>query len=62
MTIPGEVTAEQFKAATGSEPVHDDLNRCNCSLAGHPGHVMCGWCDVCNKPRFVCGHVSAPRK
>jgi hypothetical protein len=47
-------TAEQFKAATGRDPINDDLERANCNLAGSLGHHYCGWCEVHNKPRFLC--------
>lgn len=47
------ITAEQFKAATGHEPVLDDLERCNCTKAGQMGHQMCGWNRALNLPVFM---------
>ena len=51
------ITREQFIAATGYEPVDDDLERCNCPLAGGPAHMVCGWCDIHNKPVFLCSAI-----
>ena len=42
-----------FKAATGNDPIQDDLERCNCPKAGVPGHVGCGWNYRVNQPMFV---------
>lgn len=62
------ITAEQFKAATGSEPDQDDLERCNCHRAGNFGHHNCGWCHVTNLPVFMCvdhardGHIRTPHR
>lgn len=50
------ITAEKFKAVVGEEPQQDDLPRCNCDFAGQDGHTTCGWCEACDKPRFMCGH------
>jgi len=55
------ITAEQFEAATGRKPVDDDLDRCNCDMVGCVGHWQCGWCDQCNLPRFMCGHLMKER-
>ncbi len=55
----GEITAERFAAAVGREPENDDLDRCNCPDAGNIGHLGCGWCRQCEKPRFICGHMLA---
>lgn len=52
-----EVTAEEFKKKTGHLPVQDDLERCNCKLAGQVGHLQCGWCKVHDQPRFICGCI-----
>lgn len=52
-----EITAEMFKAATGLEPRMDDLERCNCPLAGEYGHWSCGWNFTHNKPNFMIGPV-----
>jgi hypothetical protein len=51
------ITREQFVAAVQREPEQDDLSRCNCPKVGEIGHYYCGWCEQCNKPRFICGHV-----
>lgn len=48
-------TAEQFEAATGFPPQHDDLARVNCPYAGALGHLCCGWNHAANKPQFMCG-------
>jgi hypothetical protein len=52
------ITAEKFKERTGLDPVNDDLERCNCDKAGELGHWFCGWCKECDKPRFICNHIS----
>lgn len=46
------ITREHFISATGREPEHDDLERCNCPHAGEITHSMCGWDTERNKPRF----------
>ena len=48
------ITSVHFKERTGRDPKHDDLERCNCPEAGHPGHYMCGWCEKCDMPKFMC--------
>jgi hypothetical protein len=56
-----EITAERFTAAVGRAPEDDDLDRCNCRDAGKIGHSGCGWCQECDRPRFICGHpLAAP--
>lgn len=52
---PDHVTPNQFKAKVGWPPSDDDLERVNCSLAGYPGHLTCGWCTQHDRPRLVCG-------
>lgn len=52
-----QITAEIFKAKVGSEPIQDDLQRCNCEFQGEFGHQQCGWCKTHDKPRFVCGCI-----
>lgn len=47
-----KITEFLFKEATGEEPKDDDLERCNCQLAGQPGHWYCGWNKEKNKPVF----------
>jgi len=47
------ITREQFIKAVGCEPEQDDLDRCNCPLAGQPEHSLCGWDDELNLPRFI---------
>lgn len=47
------VTEARFLARVGHEPVDDDLERCNCPLAGQIGHSMCGWDDERDLPRFI---------
>jgi hypothetical protein len=51
------ITAERFRMRTGSEPVHDDLERANCPLAGTFGHWGCGWCEH-NIPVWQCADCS----
>lgn len=53
-----EITREKFIEATGREPEHDDLERCNCQLAGRFGHDCCGWNEEQNKPQFEVGPIS----
>ena len=48
-----DVTAAMFKEITGREPENDDLERCNCPLAGEIGHYFCGWNSEKNLPRFM---------
>jgi len=47
------ITAEQFKEATGQDPIQDDLERCNCPKAGQLGHYDCGWNHEQNLPQFM---------
>lgn len=49
------ITAEQFKAAVGCDPIQDDLERCNCDKAGQFGHSQCGWDTERGMPVFVPG-------
>lgn len=51
----GPITAEDFKTATGREPIQDDLERCNCPEAGAIGHFVCGWDDARGMPNFIPG-------
>lgn len=44
----------EFLERTGIKPEGDDLTRVNCPYAGEIGHRGCGWCDVCNQPKFIC--------
>lgn len=48
-----EITAEQYEAATGHPPEHDDLERSNCDKAGQVGHFACGWDHDRNLPEFI---------
>jgi hypothetical protein len=50
-------TEEEFEERVGTEPELDDMDRVNCALVGQPGHFQCGWCDVCDLPRFMCSHL-----
>lgn len=52
-----EITAELFRQYTGREPQDDDLERCNCTKAGQPGHMQCGWNASFNAPRFEVGDL-----
>ena len=50
-----EITAEFFAKCTGEQPKDDDLERCNCTKVGKPGHTWCGWNHTLNLPRFMVG-------
>ena len=52
------ITAEMFKEATGSDPINDDLDRCNCPKAGNMGHWQCGWDTEANLPYFMTGKLN----
>jgi hypothetical protein len=54
-----EITAEKFKASVGTKPIQDDLERCNCKLAGNPGHRCCGWDNERDMPVFIPGESKA---
>lgn len=47
------ITAAKFKKAVGYAPKDDDLDRCNCPLAGQIGHIDCGWNHDMGKPVFI---------
>lgn len=47
------ITREMFVNALGFEPEQDDLDRCNCKMAGELGHFFCGWDGNRNKPNFI---------
>lgn len=49
------ITEEYFKEKTGYDPIQDDLERANCTLAGTLGHYSCGWCEEHDLPHFQCG-------
>ena len=50
-----ELTAAQYKALTGADPMDDDMDRVNCKAVGTVGHRQCGWCREHGRPRFMCG-------
>jgi hypothetical protein len=52
----GFITEDYFIQCVGHPPAIGDLERANCSLEGQPGHMGCGWCNGCQRPRFMCGH------
>lgn len=52
------ISCAKFRVAVGWPPENDDMERCNCERAGQIGHFLCGWCDSCDLPRFLCGHQS----
>ena len=56
-----KITSKIFEEKTKVKPEHDDLERCNCSLAGEVGHYQCGWCQRHDKPRFLCGCLVTKR-
>lgn len=47
------ISAQKFMQATGHLPENDDLDRCNCLLAGSVGHMSCGWDWDADKPMFM---------
>jgi hypothetical protein len=49
-----KITKEMYTKYTGEVPRKDDLERCNCPIQGNRGHSSCGWCFICNLPRFIC--------
>ena len=51
------ITAKMFKAATGSAPKDDDLDRCNCPLAGREFHTNCGWDHDLRQPMFIANAI-----
>jgi hypothetical protein len=55
MSTQPPITYEQFVEAVGELPINDDLQRCNCVLAGQPGHYSCGWNRKANLPVFMAG-------
>ena len=50
-----KMTAEEYLAKVGIEPIQDDLERVNCEDVGKMGHDSCGWCCHHDQPRFMCG-------
>lgn len=56
--LVGSVDEDGYRALVGESPSDDDLHRINCESAGTVGHAFCGWCRVCERPRFKCGHRS----
>ena len=52
-----KITKEYFIEKTGIEPKDDDLERCNCLMAGEFGHNCCGWFFVHEKPIIMCGCI-----
>lgn len=57
--LPVKPNERFFEAIVGRKPMGDDMHRTWCDTPGEPGHLACGWCTICNKPRFVCGHLIA---
>jgi len=51
------ITAQHFQEATGLAPSSDDLERCNCPVAGHLLHWDCGWNYACNLPNFMANYL-----
>ncbi len=52
------ITREYFIERVGREPINDDLERCNCKDAGKINHLLCGWCNDCDLPKFMCQCVN----
>jgi len=55
--VPEKIEPYYFRERVGRDPENDDLDRCNCKLVG-VGHASCGWCNKCDMPRFICGHLN----
>ena len=55
LTIEPYIDRARFLRCVGREPTELELDQCNC-VNMSPGHVTCGWCRRCNKPRFICRH------
>lgn len=53
----GPISASLFELMTGRAPLHDDLERANCTQGGTLGHLQCGICETHSSPRAVCGCV-----
>lgn len=49
------ITAKKFKKVVGVDPKDDDLDRCNCGMAGMTGHLDCGWDKKRDMPKFIPG-------
>ena len=49
------MTAEEYRAAFGREPMGGELECVNCRRAGEFGHWFCGVCRTHKRPRFRCG-------
>lgn len=58
--IQVKIDAKKFREMTGKNPVHDDLDRCNCPKAGSLGHLSCGICEH-NLPVFECPRCTKRR-
>ena len=57
----GPMDEAAFTEFVGRAPRHDDLDRVNCSDAGRAGHLLCGWCQAHEKPRFECACIAPVR-
>jgi hypothetical protein len=53
-SVGNHISREFWFQCVGRSPDRDDLERANCRLAGELGHMSCGWCDICRKPRWMC--------
>ena len=54
--LVGTIDEAGYHYLVGEWPSDDDLHRINCETPGTVGHAFCGWCRVCERPRFKCGH------
>ena len=57
-----EINAGKFKECVGTDPIQDDLERCNCAESGKPGHYQCGWDVERDMPNFIPGHAGGFEK
>lgn len=54
-----KITRDKFLSCVGTEPIQDDLERCNCDQAGNSGHHQCGWDHKRDMPNFIPGQSKA---
>ena len=57
----GAMDEAAFTEFVGRPPEQDDLERVNCPDVGHGAHLMCGWCDEHEVPRFECACLATRR-
>ncbi len=60
MKVREPITFDFFCMATQCHPEKDDLERCNCPMAGSMHHESCGWNYQLNLPVFMGAHPYFP--